>query len=151
MDARCRGWWTTQVALGGFGAAASVMFLADVVSISGTWSVVTASVLTLLTMAAMIVVPALRWARHRWEVTDIAVYSRSGLLWEEWRAAPLSRVQTVDKVRGPLQRLFGLSTVIVTTASSRGAVHISALQESVAADMVARLTLLTEDDQQDAT
>ena len=38
-----------------------------------------------------------------------------------------SRVQTVDTYRGPLDRLFGLANVTVTTASSAGAVRIVAL------------------------
>lgn len=141
----------TQSALIGFGAAASVVFLAEVASISGAWSMLTASVLAVLTVAAMIIVPALRWARHRWEVTDKAVYSRSGLLWEEWRAAPLSRVQTVDKTRGPLERLFGLATVVVTTASSRGAVRIRSLDADLAEELAQRLTVIAEGDQRDAT
>ena len=110
-----------------------------------------AVVWVLATVAALVGVPRIRWAIHRWEATDTAVYSRSGLFWEEWRAAPLSRVQTVDKTRGPLQRLFGLATVVVTTASSKGAVRISALDADVAEEMVDRLTLLAEDDQRDAT
>ena len=96
-------------------------------------------------------VPRVRWSIHRWEETDSAIYSRSGLLWEEWRAAPLSRVQTVDKTRGPLERLFGLATVVVTTASSKGAVRIRSLDAGLAEEMADRLTLRAEGDQRDAT
>ena len=56
-----------------------------------------------------------------------AVYTRSGWLVQERRIAPISRVQTVDTYRGPLDRLFGLANVTVTTASSAGAVRIVAL------------------------
>lgn len=115
------------------------------------WLLIIAAVWALFTVAALVVVPRVRWAIHRWEATDTAVYSRSGLFWEEWRAAPLSRVQTVDKTRGPLQRQFGLATVVVTTASSKGAVRISALDADRAEEMVDSLTLLAEDDQRDAT
>lgn len=117
----------------------------------GPWMLVATAAWALATAAALVVVPRVRWAIHRWEATDTAVYSRSGLFWEEWRAAPLSRVQTVDKTRGPLERQFGLATVVVTTASSKGAVRISALDAAVAEEMVHRLTLLAEDDQRDAT
>ena len=37
-----------------------------------------------------------------------AVYTRTGWLVQERRIAPISRVQTVDTHRGPLDRLFGL-------------------------------------------
>ena len=117
----------------------------------GPWLVLAAVAWAALTVVALIGVPRVRWAIHRWEATDVAVYSRSGLFWEEWRAAPLSRVQTVDRTRGPLQRRFGLATIVVTTASSKGAVRISALDADLAEEMVDRLTLLAEDDQRDAT
>ena len=61
-----------------------------------------------------------------------AVYTRSGWLVQERRIAPISRVQTVDTHRGPLDRLFGLANVTVTTASSAGAVRIVALDSDVA-------------------
>lgn len=115
------------------------------------WMLLLTIAVAAISAAALVVVPRVRWAIHRWEATDTAIYSRSGLFWEEWRAAPLSRVQTVDKTRGPLQRQFGLATVVVTTASSKGAVRISALAADLAEEMVDRLTLLAEDDQRDAT
>src|SRR5699024_879277 len=74
----------------------------------------------------------------------------SGLFWEEWRAAPLSRVQTVDKTRGPLQRLFGLATGVVTTASSKGADRITALDADAAEELVDRRALLAEGDRREA-
>ncbi|SPL98636.1 transmembrane protein, distant homology with ydbS [[Actinomadura] parvosata subsp. kistnae] len=66
----------------------------------------------------MAVMPAWRYRVHRWEVTDEAVYSASDWLWLQWRVVPLSRVQTVDTLPGPLQQLFGLSGVTVTTTSA---------------------------------
>lgn len=149
VDPRCRQWWTAQVALWMIGPLVVLAVLALLLALPWLW--LAAVAWALVTVAALIVVPRVRWAIHRWEATDSAVYSRSGLFWEEWRAAPLSRVQTVDKSRGPLQRQFGLATVVVTTASSKGAVQIRALDADRAEEMVDRLTLLAEDDQRDAT
>lgn len=130
---------------------AGPLVVAVVVGLVLPWVLLIAAAWAVLTVVSLVAVPRVRWAIHRWEATDDAVYSRSGLFWEEWRAAPLSRVQTVDKTRGPLQRQFGLATVVVTTASSKGAVRISALDAALAEEMVDRLTLLAEDDQRDAT
>jgi membrane protein YdbS with pleckstrin-like domain len=58
----------------------------------------------------------------------------------EYRVVPISRVHTVDTARGPIQRIFGLSTVLVTTASSRGAVKIEQLDGVVANELVTKLT-----------
>src|SRR5450759_2306604 len=63
--------------------------------------------LTVLFAAAhVIVMPRWRYRVHRWEVTSTAVYTQSGWLVQERRIAPLSRVQTVDTARGPLEQLF---------------------------------------------
>ena len=79
------------------------------------------------------------------------MFTRSGWLVQERRIAPISRVQTVDTYRGPLDRLFGLANVTVTTASSAGAVHIVALDSAVADDIVARLTDIAAIGADDAT
>jgi membrane protein YdbS with pleckstrin-like domain len=88
---------------------------------------------------------------HRWEVTDEAVYVRTGALWQEWRIAPMSRIQTVDTVRGPLEQAFRLATVTVTTASAKGAVRIEGLDHEVAAELAQRLTRITGATPGDAT
>lgn len=149
VDPRCKKWWGMQVGLCVVVPQLALMLASQVFSVPVLY--VSVGVGALVCAAALVGIPKIRWAIHRWEVTDTAIYSRSGLLWEEWRAAPLSRVQTVDKTRGPLQRQFDLATVVVTTASSKGAVRISALDADLAEEMVDRLTLLAEDDQRDAT
>lgn len=100
---------------------------------------------------SVVVVPLWRYAVHRWEVTGEAVYIRTGWLTQESRVAPITRVQTVDTQRGPLERLLGLATVTVTTASSAGAVRISALDRPVAEQTVARLTQIAARHRGDAT
>ena len=97
------------------------------------------------------VVPWWRYRVHRWEIGEQAVYTRTGWLVQERRIAPISRVQTVDTYRGPLDRLFGLANVTVTTASSAGAVHILALDAPVADAVVARLTDIAALGAHDAT
>lgn len=97
-----------------------------------------------LTVAAavlfVVVVPLWRYRVHRWEIGPRAVCTRTGWFTQEQRIAPISRVQTVDTFRGPLDRLFGLANVTVTTASSAGAVQIVALDVAVADAVVAQLT-----------
>ncbi len=112
----------------------------------------TAAVIVLVVAAVSIgVVPWWRYRVHRWEVTDQAVYTRVGWLTQESRVAPISRIQTVDTERGPLERLLGLATVTVTTASSAGAVEISGLELPVAEQTVTRLTEIAALHRGDAT
>ncbi len=97
------------------------------------------------------VVPMWRYRVHRWELGPQAVFTRTGWLVQERRIAPISRVQTVDTYRGPVDRLFGLANVTVTTASSAGAVHIVALDVDVADHLVAQLTDIAAIGAEDAT
>jgi len=97
------------------------------------------------------VVPLWRYRVHRWDIDPKAVYTRTGWLVQEHRIAPISRVQTVDTERGPLDQLFGLANVTVTTASSAGAVRIVALDSDVADRIVAQLTDIAALGGEDAT
>ncbi len=100
---------------------------------------------------SVVVAPLWRYRVHRWEISPTAVYTRTGWLVQERRIAPISRVQTVDTYRGPLDRMFGLANVTVTTASSAGAVRIIALDAPVADAVVAQLTDIAALGAEDAT
>jgi uncharacterized protein len=116
------------------------------------WLHIVIAVVTMLGVAtSLAVVPLWRFRVHRWELGPQAVYTRTGWLVQERRIAPISRVQTVDTYRGPLDRLFGLANVTVTTASSAGAVHIAALDVAVADHLVAQLTDIAAIGPEDAT
>jgi membrane protein YdbS with pleckstrin-like domain len=77
--------------------------------------------------------PEIRFRVHRYEIGEQSVISRSGWLVVQHRITPISRIQTVDVQRGPTARLLGLSTLVVSTASSAGAIRIVALDADVAA------------------
>jgi hypothetical protein len=85
--------------------------------------------------------PFVRYRVPRWEVTADTVHSLTGWLTRTWTLVPVARIQTVDVTQGALQRLFGLSTVAVLTASSQGTVTVPQLETDVAhrvADDLAR-------------
>jgi membrane protein YdbS with pleckstrin-like domain len=144
VERRAIGWWTAQSSL--FALPLPVVFAVLYLTIPPArtwfgWSLAGTLVPGVVYMAAM---PAWRYRVHRWETTDDAVYAASGWLWQRWRVVPLSRVQTVDSLRGPVQQLFGLSGITVTTASTAGAVKINGLDRRVAADLVRHLTRCAE-------
>lgn len=144
VDPRCRSWWLWQGLLWTVWPAITLFVLGLLISDARSVLIILAALALVLAVALSFGLSRLRYAIRRWEVTDQAVYSRQGWLWVEWRAAPLSRVQSVDMTRGPIQRAFGLASVTVTTASSKGAVTISALDAAEAEELVLRLTPLTE-------
>ncbi len=105
----------------------------------------------LVLLAFAIAVPLWRYAVHRWEVTDTAVYTQTGWWARERRIAPMSRVQTVDHREGAIARLFGLATVRITTASSAGALTIEGLEQHRAIEIVENLTRMADSVPGDAT
>jgi membrane protein YdbS with pleckstrin-like domain len=101
--------------------------------------------------AHLVVMPRWRYAVHRWEVTPAAVYTQAGWFSQQRRIAPISRIQTVDTARGPLEQLFSLANVTVTTASAAGPLKIHGLDRDLAQSVVDQLTHATEATRGDAT
>lgn len=125
--------------------------LAFLIEPARPWLLLGLGVVLVIGIPYMIVMPLWRYRVHRWEVTEDAVYTRSGWLWQEWRIAPMSRIQTVDTARGPLEQAFRLSSLTVTTASAAGPIKIKGLDHEVAADLAAKLTEVTQAHRSDAT
>ncbi|ALG14586.1 hypothetical protein AOZ06_06360 [Kibdelosporangium phytohabitans] len=143
-------WWTLQASILWvvllIGGGVALYF-----SNAPLWLVVVEAAVAVVAVADLILEPRLQYRAHRWEVTDQAVYVQFGVIVREWRIAPLSRVQTVDSERGPLQQWLKLATVTVTTASASGPVKIKGLGQDEAAELVDRLTAITEATPGDAT
>jgi uncharacterized protein len=98
-----------------------------------------------------IVMPRWRYSVHRWEVTDQALYTRSGWFSVHWRIAPISRIQTIDSHRSVGERIFGLANVTATTASAAGPVRIHALDRGLADRLLDQLAVATGQTPGDAT
>ena len=87
------------------------------------------------------VAPGLRWRRWRYEIRPDEVDLQRGILWIGRTLVPLARIQHVDTRQGPLQRRFGLSTVVFYTAA--GPNQIPELSTPVAAEVRDRIAALT--------
>lgn len=151
LNERVVGWWRVQLLLTTAIPVAVLAVLGLLVEPARLWLLTPAVVLAVLGLACTLFLPDWWFRVHRWEVTDEAVYVRTGALWQEWRIAPMSRIQTVDTMRGPLEQAFRLATVIVTTASSKGAIKIEGLDHEVAAELAEQLTQITQATPGDAT
>lgn len=149
VDRRCLLWWRLTASLIVVPLVAAGVVAA---ALTDSAAVVAALVAVAVVGAAYVaLMPRIRFRIHRWEITDEAVYTKTGWLTQEWRVAPLSRIQTVDSVRGPLQQTLGLSTVTVTTASAAGALAIVALDSELADEVVRYLTTRTQATPEDGT
>ncbi|MEO6172473.1 MAG: PH domain-containing protein [Arenimonas sp.] len=67
-----------------------------------------------------------RWRNTFWKLDDEALHVRHGKTWFKQTCLPRSRVQHLDFERGPLERRYGLATLVVHTAGS----HERALRQS---------------------
>ncbi|MFJ4962014.1 PH domain-containing protein [Streptomyces sp. NPDC088729] len=151
LDERAVGWWRARWLLLTAAPVAPLAVLGAIVAPARFWLLLSAAVLAAAGLAVTALLPRWWFRTHRWEVTEDAVYVRTGFFRQEWRIAPMSRIQTVDTVRGPLEQLFRLGTVTVTTASAKGAVRIEGLDHEVAAQLAEHLTRITRDTPGDAT
>jgi membrane protein YdbS with pleckstrin-like domain len=150
VSPRAVGYWRlSAVPLVVLAVAAGVA--AVVLSDAVWWAWVGSVVLLAAALTVVTVMPGLRYRVHRWEVTHEAVYTRSGWLRREVRIVPLSRVQTISTSQTALMRPFGLASLLVTTASSAGAVRVEGLDAALARDVVADLTRDTAATEGDAT
>jgi membrane protein YdbS with pleckstrin-like domain len=102
-------------------------------------------VLAVLVLAGVVVgvVPGMRWRRWRYEIRSDEVDLQRGIFWISRTLVPLARIQHVDTRQGPLQRRFGLSTVVFYTAA--GPNQIPELSTPVAADARDRIAELTRE------
>jgi uncharacterized protein len=115
------------------------------------WRYVTVGVTGALAIAHVVIMPRWRYRVHRWETTPTAVYTQAGWLNQERRIAPVSRIQTVDIHRGPLEQIFRLANVTVTTASAAGPLQIRGLDRTTAERVVDELTTTANTIPGDAT
>ncbi len=90
--------------------------------------------------------PDLLWRHWRYEIGETEVDLQHGWWTVTRTLIPMARIQHVDTRRGPLQRRFGLASVVLYTAA--GASEIPALADDVAAearDRIAALANASED------
>ncbi|KFL37519.1 PH domain-containing protein [Arenimonas donghaensis] len=89
-----------------------------------------------------------RWRRTHWRLDDGGLRVRRGVIWHKEILVPRSRVQHLDLERGPIERHFGLATLVVHTAGTR----MHALRQSGFLDddaVALRDALLPETDRHD--
>jgi membrane protein YdbS with pleckstrin-like domain len=150
MSRRAIRYWTALAVLQGMvllgaelGVEAALGFGA------GCWAVFGASAVPVL--GYVLAMPRWRYRVHRWEVTEDALYTRSGWFAVRWRIAPINRIQTIDSSRSLPERVFGLANVTATTASTAGHIRIHGLDTDTADRLQSDLSLATARTAGDAT
>jgi membrane protein YdbS with pleckstrin-like domain len=87
------------------------------------------------------------WKHTHWRLDDDGFSLRRGRLWRAETRVPASRVQHLDLKRGPLQRRYGLATLVIHTAGTRhSAVSIGGLDADDAERLRDQLAHQADDD-----
>jgi membrane protein YdbS with pleckstrin-like domain len=143
--------WTVRAALGWTPIVAAACVWMVIGEAAPVWRIVPFVGLAVMACAHMLMMPGWRYRVHRWETTPDVVYAQSGWWFQERRIVPVARIQTVDVAQGPLERLFRLASITVTTASARGPVEIRGLGRPDAERLAAELAAQTTETLGDAT
>src|SRR5262249_11866270 len=100
-----------------------------------------AVVIGLLGALGAAVIGTIRWQATSYAVTDRALHFKTGVFSPDETVVPLARIQAVDTVTGPVQRLFGVSGLHVQTpgGGEDGDVVLTALSRDAAAQLRAAL------------
>ncbi|HWI75060.1 MAG TPA: PH domain-containing protein, partial [Baekduia sp.] len=107
------------------------------VVVGGSRSSASAILLGLAGAVIAAVIGIVRWQATTYRVTDRALHFRSGVFSPDETVVPLARIQAVDTVTGPVQRLFGVTGLHVQTpgGGEEGDVVLSALSSAAAAEL----------------
>ena len=93
-------------------------------------------VLGLLGLAAVILLPAKTYRRLRDRLTGRLLQVMRGWMFHTDTVVPLVRVQHLDVVRGPIDKMFGIATLVVHTAGTHNSiVTVPGLAPDRAAEM----------------
>jgi uncharacterized protein len=92
-----------------------------------------------LAVLAVGVYPPVRFRRWRWRLTPLGLELSRGVLVRYHEAVPYFRIQQIDIVQGPLDRLLKLATLQVTTASASGSATLPGIAHADAPGIRAAL------------
>ena len=108
----------------------------------------------LVVMGVALWLGAKRYTHTAWKLDVDGFAVRRGRLWQTHTHVPASRVQHLDLKRGPIERRYGLATLVLHTAGTRlNAVQLSGMEDADAEalrDHFSRLTDRHDDDELDA-
>jgi membrane protein YdbS with pleckstrin-like domain len=139
LDPRVRVLWT-------IGSAGSVLLVAVVATVTlailGSTAALVGSIAGAGAALALGAVAwaRLAWKRWRWAAGSHALELRHGVVILRESLVPYHRLQQIDVVRGPLERLLGLATLTLRTAAATSDARIPGI-DAVSADEVRRLLL----------
>jgi membrane protein YdbS with pleckstrin-like domain len=126
-DPRARTLWA--LADGTLGAVLGALLSAGAVALDAWPAALVA--LPLCTLAGALFGRA-AWRRRTWALEPRALALRHGVVVHRATSIPYDRIQQIDLERGPLERMFGISQLVVRTAAATTDASLHGLAPGVA-------------------
>jgi len=123
---------------------AAVLIVASITAMVGVWVAIGRWAAGLLLVPLWLVLNGLAvWQLRRWpdiayrhssyRVDELGIEIRKGVYWRAITNVPRSRIQHTDVSQGPLERRFGLGTLVIHTAGTMNArVTLAGLEHGTA-------------------
>ena len=123
LDPRARSLWALMAAVAG--GVVGIGVAIGLLIVEGPWWA--GLLVAVVGVPAGIVGARLEWRSWRWHDGPLALELRHGVLFRASSYIPYRRIQQIDLERGPLDRAFGLTQLVVHTASATTDAHIPGL------------------------
>jgi len=132
--------WRLSAAIGWILPAVVALVLGFV--LGGGWGWLVLVVLAALVVFSIVFYPPMRYRRWRWQLTELAIELRYGVLVRTQETVPYFRIQQIDIAAGPVDRLLELASLQVTSASASGSATLPGIAAEdaprVRAELLAR-------------
>jgi membrane protein YdbS with pleckstrin-like domain len=80
--------------------------------------------LALVAAVVWVLVPWLRWRTTEYTVTNKRIAMRSGIITRTGRDIPLYRINDVNYEKGPIDRIFGCGTLVISDATDKPGLNL---------------------------
>lgn len=114
-----------------------ILIAVEVIQVGGVVCFLVPILTFALCLVNLIVTPIIRYKRYRYYIDDDMLVVVEGLWFITKSIAPMERIHQIEVSRGPIDRIFGMSNVSVTTAG--GEITIAFLEDEVAEQISDRL------------
>ncbi|QAT42502.1 PH domain-containing protein [Aminipila luticellarii] len=101
------------------------------------WVDILFAAIILLCILEILVAPIIRYKRYKYYIDEDRLVVIEGLWFISKTMAPIERIHQIEIGRGPIDRLYGLSEVVATTAG--GHITIRFLENQVAEEIAESL------------
>lgn len=93
--------------------------------------------LTVVFAVYLLASPEIMYRRYRYRIDEDKLEVRKGIVYITHEMVPIERIHQVDVKEGPVNRMFGLADLVVTTAG--GVVTVEFLKTDVAESIASKL------------